>query len=59
MRKFGEQNEQHLSLCFQIIFLINLGAFDGESGLWSFAQVLDCLQLSQSMVCTPHLDSDG
>lgn len=56
---FGEQNEQCLPLRFQIIFPINLGAFGGESGLWSFAQVLDCPRFSQSMGCTPCLDSDG
>lgn len=45
-------------LCSQIIFLINLGAFD-ESGLWSRVRVLDCLQPSRSMACTLRLDSDG
>lgn len=51
MREFEEQTKQHL------IFAMHLGAF-GESGLWSSAQVLACLQLSQSMVYTPQLDSD-
>lgn len=48
-----------IPLCFQLTFLLHLGAFDGESGLWSSAQVLGCLQSSQSMACTPHLGSDG
>lgn len=56
---FGEQNEQYLPLRFQIIFPINLSAFGGESGLWSFVQVLDCPRFSQSMGCMPCLDSDG
>ena len=59
MWESGEQNEQHLPLCFHISFPINLGAFDGESGLWSFGRAPDCLQRSQSMVCTPRPDSDG
>lgn len=48
-----------IPLCFQLSFLLHRGAFDGESGLWSSAQARDCLQPSQSTVCTRRLDGDG
>lgn len=54
-----ESKSGSIPLCFQLSFLLHLGAFDGESGLWSSAQARDCLQPSQSTVCTRRLDGDG